>query len=59
MPPVHEFSKIQKSIETEVEDILQCGMWTFSPAGLPVSLMTGKLAADQAIKRLNKRKKRS
>jgi len=59
MPAVHEFGSIAKAIETGVADILQCGMWTFSPAGLPVSIITGKLAADQAVKRLNKRKKRS
>ena len=59
MPAVHEFGSIAKATETGVADILQCGMWTFSPAGLPVSIITGKLAADQAVKRLNKRKKRS
>lgn len=59
VPAVHEFGSIAKATETGVPDILQCGMWTFSPAGLPVSIITGKLAADQAIKRLNKRKKRA
>lgn len=52
IPAVNEFSKIQRSIETNVTDVLQCGMWTFSPAGLPVSIMTGKLAADRAIHRI-------
>ncbi len=52
MPAVHEFNKIQRSIETDVADVLQCGMWTFSPAGLPVSIMTGKLAADRAVNRI-------
>ena len=56
MPAVHEFGSIQKATETGIPDVLQCGMWTFSPAGLPVSIITGKLAADQAIQRLRKRK---
>ena len=56
IPAVHEFSAIKKAIETGIPDVLQCGMWTFSPAGLPVSIITGKLAADQAIQRLRKRK---
>jgi phytoene dehydrogenase-like protein len=56
MPAVHEFGSIAKATETGVADILQCGMWTFSPAGLPVSIITGKLAADQAIKNLKKKK---
>jgi phytoene dehydrogenase-like protein len=55
IPAVHEFGRIQKSIETGLTDILQCGMWTFSPAGLPVSILTGKLAADEAARRLRKR----
>jgi len=58
MPAVHEFGSIAKATETGIPDILQCGMWTFSPAGLPVSIITGKLAADQAAKRLQKRSKR-
>lgn len=56
IPAVHEFGSIAKATETGVPDILQCGMWTFSPAGLPVSIITGKLAADQAIKRIKKQK---
>jgi phytoene dehydrogenase-like protein len=55
MPAVHEFGSIQKAVETGVQDVLQCGMWTFSPAGLPVSIITGKLAADKAAKTIRKR----
>lgn len=57
IPAVHEFGSIAKSTETGIPDVHQCGMWTFSPAGLPVSIITGKLAADQAVKRLKKQKK--
>ena len=57
MPAVHKFASIAKATETGVPDVLQCGMWTFSPAGLPVSIITGKLAADQAARRLKKRSK--
>jgi len=57
MPAVHEFGSIAKSTETGIPDMHQCGMWTFSPAGLPVSIITGKLAADQAVKHLKKQKK--
>ena len=57
MPAVHEFGSIAKATETGIPDVLQCGMWTFSPAGLPVSIITGKLAADQTAKRLRKRSK--
>ena len=59
IPCVHEFGSIAKSVETMVQDTLQCGMWTFSPAGLPVSIITGKLAADAAVKRLKKQSRRT
>ncbi|MGL4548669.1 MAG: hypothetical protein ACRCUV_12250 [Eubacterium aggregans] len=43
--------KITKAVETPFEDILQCGQWTFSPSGLPVSISTGKIAANRCCKR--------
>ena len=56
VPAVHRFGAIAHSVETPVPNILQCGMWTFSPAGLPVSIITGKLAADAACAALKRRK---
>jgi phytoene dehydrogenase-like protein len=52
MPAENRFRKIAHSIQTPVEDIVQCGQWTFSPSGLPVSILTGKLAADAVRKKL-------
>ena len=57
-PAVNRFGRIKKAVKTDLPDLLQCGMWTFSPAGLPVSIITGKLAADEAARRLRKRGKR-
>ncbi|MEA4869417.1 MAG: NAD(P)/FAD-dependent oxidoreductase [Christensenella sp.] len=56
MPAIHQFTQIKKAVLTPIQDILQCGMWTFSPAGLPVSIITGKLAADAAFRHLRKKK---
>jgi len=56
VPAVHRFGAIQHSVETPIPNVLQCGMWTFSPAGLPVSIITGKLAADAASAALKRRK---
>ncbi|HKL59335.1 MAG TPA: FAD-dependent oxidoreductase [Sphaerochaeta sp.] len=56
VPVVHTMSKIMKSANTPVENIFQAGQWTFSPSGLPISVLTGKLAADRAIKAMKKRK---
>lgn len=34
--------------------ILQAGQWSFIPSGLPVSILTGKLAADRVLKELRR-----
>ncbi|MDD4211800.1 MAG: NAD(P)/FAD-dependent oxidoreductase [Bacilli bacterium] len=51
IPSEHRFPQIRKSIRTTIPHIYQCGQWTFSPAGMPVSILTGKLAADKIIKK--------
>ncbi len=52
LPAESRFKKITRSIKTPIEDVYQCGQWTFSPSGLPVSILTGKLAADAINKAL-------
>lgn len=52
LPAESRFRKITNSIKTPIEDVYQCGQWTFSPSGLPVSILTGKLAADAIHKTL-------
>lgn len=51
-PAEDRFKKIAHSIQTPLPDIYQAGQWTFSPSGLPVSILTGKLAADRVDKDL-------
>lgn len=57
MPSVNHFKKITHSIYTPIKDVYQCGQWTFSPSGLPVSILTGKLVADEVIKNIKKTKR--
>ncbi len=52
MPAENHFRKIIRSVQTPIPDVVQCGQWTFSPSGLPISVLTGKLAADDVIKSL-------
>lgn len=52
IPSENDFKKITHSINTPIKDILQCGQWTFSPSGLPISILSGKLVADQIKKDL-------
>ena len=52
MPAENRFRKIIRSCRTPIPDVLQCGQWSFSPSGLPVSIVTGKVAADRVRKTL-------
>jgi len=52
MPSVSSLPAIAKSILTPIPDVYQAGQWTYSPSGVPISILTGKLAADKAIKDL-------
>jgi phytoene dehydrogenase-like protein len=54
MPAEKRLPKITNAIRTSVPGIVQAGQWTYSPSGLPISILTGKLAADRVIKELNK-----
>ena len=49
MPCVTNLPQISKAIVTEFLDVYQCGQWSFSPSGVPISIITGKLASDQII----------
>lgn len=52
MPAVHQLIKIASSVLTPVPHTYQAGQWTYSPSGLPISVLTGKLAADRILKDL-------
>jgi phytoene dehydrogenase-like protein len=52
MPAENRLPKIFNSIKTPIPGVLQAGQWTYSPSGLPISILTGKLAADRVIKEL-------
>ncbi|MFA7673129.1 MAG: NAD(P)/FAD-dependent oxidoreductase [Clostridia bacterium] len=54
MPSQTHLKKIMKSVLTPLPDVYQAGQWTFSPSGLPVSILTGKVAADEIHKNLHR-----
>lgn len=54
VPAESRLPKIMNAIKTPLPNIYQCGQWTYSPSGLPISLITGKIAADRVIKDLKK-----
>lgn len=49
IPAENKMIKISKAVETVLSDVYQAGQWTYSPSGLPVAVITGKLAADKII----------
>ena len=53
-PATHTFIQLTKSVLTAVDSIKQAGQWAFNPAGVPVSILTAKLATDAVIKDLRK-----
>jgi phytoene dehydrogenase-like protein len=52
MPAVSKQPRIASSVLTPIPDTYQAGQWTFSPSGLPIAILTGKLAADRVLKDL-------
>lgn len=50
MPAVSSMLGIAKSVLTPIQNVYQAGQWTYSPAGLPISILTGKLASDRVLK---------
>lgn len=55
MPSVNKMTKISKACLTPIPNVLQAGQWTYSPSGVPISILTGKIAADKAEKNLEKK----
>ena len=54
IPAESRLPKIMNAIKTPFEGVYQAGQWTYSPSGLPISFLTGKIAADRVIKDLKK-----
>ena len=52
IPAVNQLTRVASSVLTPIPDTYQAGQWTYSPSGLPISVMTGKLAADRVLKDL-------
>jgi len=51
IPAVSNMLKVNSSILTPIGNIYQIGQWVYSPAGVPMSILTGKIAADEIKKK--------
>ncbi|MFN2395486.1 MAG: phytoene desaturase family protein [Bacteroidales bacterium] len=56
IPAVNQMLKVNDSVKTLVPSVFQAGQWTYSPSGFPMSIITGKIAADKVIASLAKNK---
>ncbi|HUX95793.1 MAG TPA: NAD(P)/FAD-dependent oxidoreductase [Bacteroidales bacterium] len=54
MPVINKIQISDRSVLTPIPSIYQAGQWAYSPAGVPMSILTGKLAADKALKKSRK-----
>lgn len=50
MPVVNKIQIADRSVTTPFPSIYQAGQWVYSPGGVPMSILTGKLAADRVLK---------
>ncbi|OAA30081.1 amine oxidase [Kosmotoga arenicorallina S304] len=50
MPVINKIASAGKAVLTPIPNIFQAGQWAYSPAGVPMSILTGKIAAEKATK---------
>jgi len=50
IPVEHKIQHSARSVLTPIPNIFQAGQWSYSPAGVPMSILTGKIAADKVSK---------
>lgn len=54
MPVINKIQISDRSVLTPIPSIYQAGQWAYSPAGVPMSILTGKLAADKIIQKMKR-----
>jgi len=50
VPVVNKLADIPKSVLTPIPGVLQAGQWAYSPAGVPIAMMTGWYASQKIMK---------
>jgi phytoene dehydrogenase-like protein len=57
-PVVNKLKDIPKSVFTPVPNVYQVGQWAYSPAGVPIAMLTGWYAVQKILKQSKRRLKR-
>jgi phytoene dehydrogenase-like protein len=50
MPVINRIQIADRAVVTALPKVYQAGQWAYSPAGVPMSILTGKLAANKILK---------
>ncbi|MDD3095790.1 MAG: NAD(P)/FAD-dependent oxidoreductase, partial [Candidatus Marinimicrobia bacterium] len=51
LPVPTSIMQMPTAVNTVLPDVYRAGQWSYSPAGLPISIMTGRMAAKKVLKR--------
>lgn len=51
LPVPSSMMKMPAAVNTVLPDVYRAGQWSYSPAGLPISIMTGRMASKKVLKR--------
>jgi len=51
MPVINKIQISDRSVLTPLPSVFQAGQWTYSPAGVPMAILTGKIASDRVLKK--------
>jgi len=51
VPVIHKMQQANRAVNTAIPSVFQAGQWTYSPGGVPMSILTGKLAAGKVLSR--------
>jgi len=51
MPVINKMQIADRAVLTPIPSVCQAGQWTYSPGGVPMAILTGKLAADRVLKK--------
>jgi phytoene dehydrogenase-like protein len=54
MPVINKIQFSHRSVLTPLPSVYQAGQWAYSPAGVPMSILTGKLASNAILKQKKK-----
>lgn len=54
-PVVNKLGDIPKSVLTPIPNIYQAGQWAYSPAGVPIAMLTGWYATQKIFKKTKKK----